>query len=72
MFLEKFSDYSSLPHSAIIAMERIYKLTETKNCEIKLRWQLLCLRVEYEPVYPHVAEFVTAQGRMKYVRPLYR
>ncbi|CAG8833049.1 15402_t:CDS:2, partial [Gigaspora margarita] len=36
------------------------------------RWQQVCLKSEYEPIFPHVVKFVTEQGRMKYVRPLYR
>jgi leukotriene-A4 hydrolase len=26
----------------------------------------------YEPIYPEVVKFITEQGRMKFVRPLYR
>ncbi|CAG8832016.1 15949_t:CDS:10, partial [Gigaspora margarita] len=36
------------------------------------RWQQVCLKSEYELIFPHVVKFVTEQGRMKYVRPLYR
>jgi leukotriene-A4 hydrolase len=30
------------------------------------------LRCAYLPVLPQVIEFISSQGRMKYVRPLYR
>ncbi|CAG8625249.1 36576_t:CDS:10 [Racocetra persica] len=36
------------------------------------RWQQVCLKADYDPIFPYVVKFVTEQGRMKYVRPLYR
>ena len=37
-----------------------------------LRWQRLCMQHKEERIVPHVVEFLKAQGRMKFVRPLYR
>jgi leukotriene-A4 hydrolase len=37
-----------------------------------LQWQELCVKADFEEIYPQVLEFVTEQGRMKFVRPLYR
>ncbi|KAJ3064769.1 Leukotriene A-4 hydrolase [Podochytrium sp. JEL0797] len=53
-------------------MDAVYEFTGVKNCEIKCRWQELCLASGREVIFPHVVEFVTTMGRMKYVRPLYR
>lgn len=36
------------------------------------RWLRLCIRAEFEEMYPLAVKFVTQQGRMKYIRPLYR
>ncbi|CAG8490803.1 8958_t:CDS:10 [Funneliformis mosseae] len=72
VFLDRMFECSPLPHSAIIAMDKIYDLTSVRNSEVRFRWQKLCLSTEYEPIFPHVVKFVTEQGRMKYVRPLYR
>ncbi|KAF0554659.1 leukotriene A-4 hydrol [Gigaspora margarita] len=36
------------------------------------RWQQVCLKSEYDPIFSHVVKFVAKQGRMKYVRSLYR
>ena len=40
--------------------------------EIRMRWQMLCVASGWEDIYPKVVEFLEAQGRMKFVRPLYR
>lgn len=53
-------------------MDRAYTLTSTKNSEIRFRWQRICLHCGYKPIYSHVVDFITSQGRMKFVRPLYR
>lgn len=37
-----------------------------------LRWLTLCLESGLTAVFPEVVDFVKRQGRMKYVRPLYR
>ena len=37
-----------------------------------MRWQMLCVASGWEDIYPKVVEFLEAQGRMKFVRPLYR
>ena len=66
------SEYPPLPHPAIIAMDNVYNFTTVRNSEIRFRWQKVCLLAEYEPIFPYVVKFVTEQGRMKYVRPLYR
>lgn len=53
-------------------MDRTYAFGESKNAEIMLRWQTLCLESEASWIVPSVVEFITTQGRMKFVRPLYR
>ena len=35
-------------------------------------WQKLCLKSNHEDIFQHVVKFVLEQGRMKFVRPLYR
>jgi leukotriene-A4 hydrolase len=72
VFLEKLSDLPSLPHKSLQVMDGYYQWTSVRNSEIRFRWQMVCLKANYEPIYPHVVAFVTEQGRMKFVRPLYR
>lgn len=49
-----------------------YKLSESRNSEITFRWQVLCLSKSWTPIYSKVVDFVTSQGRLKFVRPLYK
>jgi len=53
-------------------MDRLYQLTATKNAEVRVRWQRLCIHHKAEFIVPHVVRFVKEVGRMKFVRPLYR
>jgi hypothetical protein len=57
---------------ALVAMDSKYELTANLNAEIMFRWQLLCLRSDVLWIVPHVVRFVGAQGRIQFVRPLYR
>ncbi|KAI8992346.1 peptidase family M1-domain-containing protein [Pilobolus umbonatus] len=72
LFLETILDHKPFSHPSLHEMNKLYNITNNHNPEIRLRWQLLCLKADYEPIYSEVVRFVTEQGRMKYVRPLYR
>jgi leukotriene-A4 hydrolase len=47
-------------------------LTKRTNAEVLFAWLLLAVRHGYEPAYPRLAEFLTAQGRRKFLEPLYK
>jgi len=53
-------------------MDDLYKLNKSKNSEIRFRWYQNCIRSEHEKIFPNVVGFLKEQGRMKFVRPLYR
>ena len=53
-------------------MDELYELTAAKNAEMRLRWQRVCILHRMDAIVPHVVEFIKEQGRMKFVRPLYR
>mmetsp|Transcript_41722 Transcript_41722/g.98100 ORF Transcript_41722/g.98100 Transcript_41722/m.98100 type:complete len:360 (+) Transcript_41722:16-1095(+) len=53
-------------------LETAYNLSASRNSEIRFRWQRLQLRVGRPEVIPEVIKFATEQGRMKFVRPLFR
>ena len=36
------------------------------------RWLRLCVRAAWQKRYSHTVTFITMQGRMKYIRPLYK
>ncbi|KAG0368982.1 peptidase family M1-domain-containing protein [Gamsiella multidivaricata] len=72
VFLEKMSELEPLPHKHLDEMDRLYRLTTVRNSEIRLRWHLLCLKADYEKIYPEVTAFASSMGRMKMARPLLR
>ncbi|KAF9430026.1 Leukotriene A-4 hydrolase [Podila epigama] len=72
VFLERVSEIEPLPHSHLDLMDELYKLTSVRNSEIRFRWQMICLKANYEKIYPEVVAFSTSMGRMKFCRPLLR
>lgn len=54
------------------AIERIYGLDRTRNSEIRMWWCDLALAAKFEGVLPNVRDFLEVQGRLKFVRPLFR
>lgn len=71
--LQKLANDSSRPYSreTVEKLGSEYGLFKTKNAEILLRFCELAIKAEYEPVIPIVVRFITSQGRMKFIRPLY-
>ncbi|KAI9025948.1 peptidase family M1-domain-containing protein [Phycomyces nitens] len=72
VFLERLTDCEPLPHHLIEKMDSLYDMTPIRNADVRFRWQQLCVMTSYEPIYPELVKFVSEQGRMKFVRPLYR
>jgi hypothetical protein len=72
VFLELLGEYEAFSSGLLATMDKLYQFTGVRNAEIRFGWQMLCLKAAYTPIYDHVVAFVTEQGRMKYVRPLYR
>lgn len=68
--LEQLLEAAPLPHDLLAALDRTYHLSEVRNAEVRFKWQRLCLRAAYEPIYPHVERFVHEIGRMKFLLPL--
>lgn len=58
--------------STLHAMNKQYCFAESRNSEILFRYCQLAVAAEDESILPIVVRFITTQGRMKYVRPLYR
>jgi leukotriene-A4 hydrolase len=63
---------SPLSVLTLAAMNERYSLSSTKNAEILFRYCLLAIASEDTSILETVVEFITSQGRMKFVRPLYR
>ena len=58
--------------AALRKMDSLYGLTQSKNAELRVRWQRLCIRHRAAFIVPHALRFVVEVGRMKFVRPIYR
>ncbi|GAM24186.1 hypothetical protein SAMD00019534_073610 [Acytostelium subglobosum LB1] len=66
------SEGKSLPIETIEKMDQLYELSSTGNSEYRAKWYTICLRSGLTRIQPKVTAFLIEQGRMKFVRPLYR
>ncbi|XP_041984429.1 leukotriene A-4 hydrolase isoform X2 [Aricia agestis] len=71
-FLQELIDRDALPLETLRALGDVYKVASSKNAEIIYRWLRLCIKSKDEAKLNEVFAFVNQQGRMKYVRPIYR
>ena len=53
-------------------MDKVYGLSGVKNAEIRMRWIRLGLKGKWKKAIPEAVQMVTEQGRMKFLRPIYR
>ncbi|XP_076469755.1 leukotriene A-4 hydrolase-like isoform X1 [Babylonia areolata] len=53
-------------------MDQLYNFSAVKNSEIRFRWLRLGIKSRWSVIIPKALQFVTEQGRMKFVRPIYR
>ncbi|KMQ94850.1 leukotriene a-4 hydrolase [Lasius niger] len=53
-------------------MTDTYQLDLVKNSEIRFIWLRLCIKSRWESKVSDALDFATAQGRMKFVRPIFR
>ena len=63
---------NALKVSTLEAMNALYNLAESRNSEILFRYCQLAIAAEDESIVPVAVRFITSQGRMKFVRPLYK
>jgi len=63
---------SGLPIAQLHKLRECYPFSSTTNSEIRMGWLSLNLISKDESCFDQVVDFVSSQGRMKYVRPLYR
>lgn len=54
------------------ALEQGFALNQTGNSEILFDWLTIAVRHRYQPAVPALERFLLAQGRWKFVFPLYR
>ncbi|XP_046970491.1 LOW QUALITY PROTEIN: leukotriene A-4 hydrolase [Vanessa cardui] len=70
--LQSLIDQDPLPLDKLRNLGDAYKVANSKNTEITYRWLRLCIRSKDKTKLSDVFAFVNHQGRMKYVRPIYR
>ncbi|XP_074867718.1 leukotriene A-4 hydrolase [Carettochelys insculpta] len=61
-----------LPVSHVKRMQEVYNFNAVNNSEIRFRWLRLCILAKWEEAIPLALKMVTEQGRLKFIRPLYR
>jgi len=54
------------------ALDRRFAFSRSGNSEILFAWLVHAVRNTYEPAFPALEDFLTRQGRRKFVRPLYQ
>ncbi|PAV65582.1 hypothetical protein WR25_12284 isoform A [Diploscapter pachys] len=72
-FLSQLRQHETpIEHYKLDAINKLYQLNESENCEILLQWIRLCIKAKWDPIIEKALKFVETQGRMKYARPVYR
>ena len=73
-FLEQIvlDNPEGLPAEKLKAMDETYHFSASKNSEIRMLWLSLGLQSKNEDIFDGVVQFLSEQGRMKFVRPLFR
>ncbi|KAJ9599849.1 hypothetical protein L9F63_009889 [Diploptera punctata] len=71
-FIAQLLEEEPLSISKLKAMENVYKFNSVVNSEIRFRWLRLCIKGRWKEQVDGALQFVTEQGRMKFVRPIYR
>eukprot|EP01101_Sappina_pedata_P000709 TRINITY_DN108_c0_g1_i2.p1 TRINITY_DN108_c0_g1~~TRINITY_DN108_c0_g1_i2.p1 ORF type:complete len:622 (-),score=285.30 TRINITY_DN108_c0_g1_i2:118-1983(-) len=61
-----------LSAEALDKMEQLYGFRKSRNSEVRFRWYIICIEHNKSDIFEDVVAFLKEQGRMKFVRPLYR
>ncbi|MEX2283812.1 MAG: M1 family metallopeptidase [Gemmatimonadota bacterium] len=68
-FLRQLPD--TMSSAQLQSLDRAFNLTQSGNSEVLFQWLRTAIRNHYEPALPALERFLTAQGRRKFVAPLY-
>jgi hypothetical protein len=60
-----------LTPAQVADLDRTFRLSQTGNSEVLFAWLRIAIRGRYEPAFPALRQFLTSQGRRKFLRPLY-
>ncbi|MBB5719397.1 aminopeptidase N [Stakelama sediminis] len=61
-----------LPHERLQALDGRFHFSQTGNSEVRFAWLMLALGNRYQPAVASAQQFLTSQGRRKFVAPLFR
>uniref|UniRef100_A0A158Q6S5 Leuk-A4-hydro_C domain-containing protein n=1 Tax=Elaeophora elaphi TaxID=1147741 RepID=A0A158Q6S5_9BILA len=61
-----------LSHAKLARLDEVNQLSKTGNCDILSSWIQLCLKNYWKDIIPVAFDFVTQQGRIKYLQSIYR
>lgn len=61
----------AIPPPRLAELDRAFRLSSSGNSEILGAWLLIAVRNRYEPAFPALRQFLTSQGRRKFLAPLY-
>ena len=71
---EKLRFLNRLPRkmstSRLDELEKKLRLNEARNQEVLFAWLDLAIRTRYDPAVPSLEQFLSTQGRRKFVKPL--
>jgi len=71
VFLERLSLNPDVNLAVLLKIDEDYNLTLTRDPECKQRWFPIGIRHGYEPVMEQAHKFISSQGRLKYLNPIY-
>ena len=60
-----------LPSEQLATLNDEFGLNDTGNSEIRFAWLELAIANRYDPAKPSIEQFLTSQGRRKFVAPLF-
>lgn len=73
---ERVRFLKAIPHdesaARLVELDRAFHLGESGNAEVLFAWLRLALANRYDPALPVAEHFLLAQGRRRFVQPLYQ
>jgi leukotriene-A4 hydrolase len=73
VFIERLiARFSVVDLDILKRIDADFNITETVDPECKQRWFSLGIKKGYEPVFPQAHNFISTQGRLKYLTPIYQ
>ncbi|HUP46493.1 MAG TPA: M1 family metallopeptidase [Thermoanaerobaculia bacterium] len=61
-----------IPPDRMRALDQQFRFTRSGNNEILAAWLSLAIENDYQTAYPALEQFLTSQGRRKFLEPLYK